>query len=173
MNATSVITYNKLFTIPKIVFILLFMFTFNLLSISLFAQAKVKGDPMVKITSLPIEQQTNKILPLISEEVSNKTGLDEAFITYYWQFFEDIYCPGVKEKGYKCPIFVDLYIPAFMSKEEIQTVMKSIAGALEKYTDYSMEEVFIHTHIAEKYQIYIMGDVVTNWSQIGGPDDAE
>jgi len=52
-------------------------------------------------------------------------------------------------------------------------VMKSVAAALEKYTDYSQEEIFIHTHVAEKYQLFINGDVVTNWSQVGGPDDSE
>lgn len=58
---------------------------------------------------------------------------------------------------------MDLYVPGFMSKEEIQRVMKSIAQAIEK-------DLFIHTHVAYKYQLYIVGDVVTNWSQVGGPD---
>jgi len=172
MKSRSIKVVNSLF-IAKPVFLLLIVVTFSLLSTGLHAQVKVTGDPMVKITSLPIDQEISKILPLISKEVSDKTGLDETFITYYWQYFENIYCPGLEANNLKCPIFVDLYTPAFMSKEEIQTVMKSVAAALEKYTDYSQEEIFIHTHVAEKYQLFINGDVVTNWSQVGGPDDSE
>ena len=134
---------------------------------------RITGDPMVKITSLPIKQEISKILPLISQAVSDETGLDKKFITYYWQYFENIYCPGLEANDLKCPIFIDLYTPAFMSKEDIQTVMKSVASALEIYTDYSQEEIFIHTHIAEKHQLFINGDIVTNWSQVGGPDDSE
>jgi len=172
MKFRSIKVINSLF-IAKAAFVILITLTFSLLSTGLRAQVKVTGDPMVKITSLPIDQEISKILPLISKEVSDKTGLDETFITYYWQYFENIYCPGLEANGLKCPIFIDLYTPAFMSKEEIQTVMKSVAAALEKYTDYSQKEIFIHTHIAEKHQLFINGDVVTNWSQVGGPDDSE
>ena len=172
MKLRSIKVANSLF-ITKHIFVLLVAITFNLLSMGLHAQVKVTGDPMVKITSLPIDQEISELLPLISKEVSDKTGLDETFITYYWQYFENIYCPGLEANNLKCPIFVDLYTPAFMSKEEIQTVMKSVAAALEKYTEYSQEEIFIHTHIAEKHQLFINGDVVTNWSQVGGPDDSE
>ena len=134
---------------------------------------KITGDPMVKITSLPINQEISEILPLISKDVSDATGLEKTFVTYYWQYFENIYCPGLEAHDLECPIFVDLYTPAFMSKEDIKTVMKSVAAALEKYTDYSKEEIFIHTHIAQKHQLFINGDIVTNWSQVGGPDDSE
>ncbi|MFK5856155.1 MAG: hypothetical protein QM503_08505 [Bacteroidota bacterium] len=172
MKPRSIKVVNSLF-IAKPIFVLVIAVTFCLLSMGLHAQVKVKGDPMVKITSLPVDQEISKILPLISKEVSDKTGLDETFITYYWQYFENIYCPGLEANDLKCPIFIDLYTPSFMSKEEIQTVMKSVAAALEKYTDYSQEEIFIHAHVAEKYQLFINGDVVTNWSQVGGPDDSE
>jgi len=171
MKSKSIKITNSLF-ITKAVFVLLFAISFSLLSTGLKAQIKVSGDPMVKITSLPIDQEINKILPLISKEVSDRTGLDETFITYYWQYFENIYCPGLEANDLKCPIFIDLYTPAFMSQEEIQTVMKSVAAALEKYTEYSQKEIFIHTHIAEKHQLFINGDIVTNWSQVGGPDDS-
>ena len=172
MKSRSINVVDSLF-IAKPVFVLLIAVCLCLQSTELHAQVKVTGDPMVKITSLPIDQEISKILPLISKDVSAKTGLDETFITYYWQYFENIYCPGLEANDLKCPIFIDLYTPAFMSKEEIQTVMKSVASALEKYTDYSQDEIFIHTHIAEKHQLFINGDVVTNWSQVGGPDDSE
>ncbi len=136
----------------------------------LFSQPKVIGDPMVKIASLPIEQDLDEILTRISRDVSEMTGLPESFVTYYWSFFETIYCPGCAIVGIKEPIFVDLYVPGFMSEEEIQLVMISIAHAIEDHTDFSKNDLFIHTHVAEKYQLYIMGDIVTNWSQVGGPD---
>jgi hypothetical protein len=141
-----------------------------LFSVMAFSQTKVTGDPMVKITSLPISQDLNEIMPLISQDVSEMTGLPESFITYYWSFFEQIYCPGCEQVGLKKPLFVDLYVPGFMTEEEIQTVMESIAQAMENHTDYSKKDLFIHTHVAEKYQLYIMGDIVTSWSQVGGPD---
>ena len=134
-------------TVSLLVLILL------LSSVCLFSDTKVTGDPMVKITSLPLEQDLNKILPLISLDVSEMTGLPESFITYYWSFFETIYCPGCENVGIKKPIFVDLYVPGFMSEEEIQTVMKSLAQAIENHTDYSKKDLFIHTHVADKYQL--------------------
>ena len=145
--------------------LLLFLFT------SLFSQTKVTGDPMVKITSMPLEEDLNEIIPLISRDVSEMTGLPEGFITYYWSFFETIYCPGCEAVGIKKPVFVDLYVPGFMSQEEIQAVMKSLAQAIENHTGYTKRDLFIHTHVAEKFQLYIMGDIVTNWSQVGGPDE--
>ena len=126
---------------------------------------------MVKITSLSLKQDLNEIIPLISQDVSEMTGLPEGFITYYWSYFETIYCPGCEDVGIKKPIFVDLYVPGFMSQEEIQTVMKSLAQAIENHTDYRKKDLFTHTHVAEKFQLYIMGDIVTNWSQVGGPDE--
>ena len=74
--------------------------------------SKITGDPMVKITSLPIKQEISKILPLISKAVSEETGLDKKFITYYWQYFENIYCPGLEANDLECPLFIDLYTPA-------------------------------------------------------------
>ena len=104
----------------------------------------VEGDPMVKITSLPIKQDLDEILPPISKEISEMTGLPEGFLTYYWSFFETIYCPGCDGVGIKKPIFIDLYVPGFMSKEDIKTVMTSIAQAIENNTDYTKKDLFIH-----------------------------
>jgi len=49
--------------------------------------------------------------------------------------------------------------------------MKSRAQTIADHTDYSKKDLFIHTHVADKYKLYIMGDVVTYWSQVGGPDN--
>ena len=155
----------------KITLVLSTIFFLLFSAVCLFSQATVIGDPMVKITSLPLDQDLDEILPLINKDVSEMTNLPETFITYYWSFFETIYCPGCEAVGIKKPLFVDLYVPGFMSEEEIQTVMKSLAQAIENHTDYSKKDLFIHTHVADKYQLYIMGDIVTNWSQVGGPDE--
>lgn len=131
----------------------------------------IDGDPMVKISSMPIKQDLKRVLEGISADVSKATGLDEKLVTYYWQTFDRIYCPGCEAVEMKSPIFVDLYVPAFITEDERKQIMTSLAIALETHTDYSKKEVFIHTHIAEKSQLFIMGDIVTNWKQVGGPDD--
>lgn len=130
-------------------------------------------DPMVKITSLPIEQNLQEVMAGLSADVSSETGLDENFVTYYWQTFDEIYCPGCKGAKIKEPIFVDLYVPGFMPDEQIQKVMTSLAASLEKHTDYDRKEIFMHTHVADLGRIFITGVVVTNWKQAGGPDSTE
>ena len=156
-------------------YIVLIMFSLVLLSKTIWAQPAeketIEGDPMVKITTLPNDLNLNVVVPLISKEVSEKTGLAESFITYYWQFFEYIYCPGCEGAEIENPVFVDLYIPAFITDDELATIMISMANAIANCTDYNLNDVFIHTHIAEKKQLFIMGNLVTNWKQVGGPDE--
>jgi hypothetical protein len=130
-------------------------------------------DPMVRITSLPIKQDPKEVLVKISRDVAKETGLDINFVTYYWQSFEAVLCPGCGQAGLKTVIFVDMYVPAFMTTQEIQKTMSSLAAALARHTDYSLKEVFIHTHIAAKSQLFINGGLVENWSQVGGPDDSK
>jgi len=48
--------------------------------------------------------------------------------------------------------------------------MISLAEALARNTDYTTREVFIAVQALPKEQLYIMGNVVTNWKQLGGPD---
>lgn len=131
------------------------------------------ADPMIKITSLPIKQNLDEVMAKVSKDVARDTGLDINFITYYWQTLDAIHCPGCEAAKIKKPIFVDLYVPGFMTKDEIQKVMTSLAKALAKYTDYTIKDLFMHAHVAEKWQLFIMGDLVTNWKQVGGPDDGE
>ena len=126
---------------------------------------------MIKISSLPVDGDLKTIMASISSDVSRDTGLPESFVTYYWQTFDEVYCPGCEGVGLNSVIFVDMYVPAFMTAEERKQVMTSLADALAKYTPYTREEVYIHTHIAEKDQLFIMGNIVTNWSQVGGPDE--
>lgn len=129
------------------------------------------ADPMVKITTLPVKFDIPKALTKISKDVAKATGLPENMVTYYWQSFDHILCPGCPQAGITNPVFIDLYVPAFLKQDEIQKVMISLAEALEKHTPLKRRDVFIHTHVAEKEMMYIMGDVVKNWKQVGGPDE--
>jgi len=149
------------------------IFSILILSSCMFFMAKdmSTADPMVKITTLPFTGELKDTMKSISTYVSAATGLSESFITYYWQSFDEIYCPGCEEANIKSPVFVDLYVPAFISSDERKVIMVSIAEAIAKYTEYSLEEIFIHTHISQKDQLFISGDIVTNWSQVGGPDE--
>ncbi len=166
----------KLLVLKSVMFSLFLAFVFLQASSALAADSKApckQEDPMVKITSLPIKQDVKEVLARISEDVSREVGIDKNFVTYYWQTFDEIYCPGCEVNNLRKPIFVDLYVPGFMTEDEIKNVMISLAAALERHTDYNRKEVFIHTHIASKKQLYIMGDVVTDWRQVGGPAEAE
>ena len=129
----------------------------------------IATDPMVKITSLPTKLDVQAILSKVSEDVSRDTGLDKNMVTYYWQTFDYIYCPGCKDAGIEDIIFIDLYVPGFMTDEDIGKVMTSLAASLEKNAGINRKSLFIHTHVAEKNRIYMMGEVITDWSQVGGP----
>ena len=129
-------------------------------------------DPMIKITSLPMEQNKDEVMAAISKDVSKATGINENFITYYWQTFDSIYCPGCEAVKIQKPMFVDLYVPGFMTEDERKSVMTSLAESIEKHTGYTRKDLFMHTHIAQKDQLFIMGGLVNNWKQVGGPDDS-
>lgn len=130
------------------------------------------ADPMIKITSPPMKVNLDDLLAKVAKDVAREAGVDINFITYYWQTFDAIHCPGCDKAGVKKPIFVELYVPGFMTTAEYQKVMTALAEALARYTDYTKKDLFMHTHAAQKEQLFIMGGLVTNWKQVGGPDDA-
>ena len=131
----------------------------------------IATDPMVKITSLPTKLDVPAVLAKVSEDVSRDTGLDKNMVTYYWQTFDYIYCPGCKGVGIDNDnvIFIDLYVPGFMTDEEIGKVMTSLAASLEKNAGINRKSLFIYTHTAQLNRLYMKGEVVTDWSQVGGP----
>ena len=100
-------------------------------------------DPMVRIMSLPISGDMDAILANISKEVSRETGLPQEFITYYWQSIHNINCMGKKTVDY--PIFVDLYVPGFLTTPEIKGLMTSIADNIEKFAKIDKKMGF-YTH---------------------------
>ncbi len=125
-------------------------------------------DPMVRIMSLPISGDIDAILAGISKGVSEETGLGQEFITYYWQSIDSINCMGKKTVDY--PIFVDLYVPGFLTTSEIKGIMTSMADNIEKFTKIDKKWVFIHTHFPRQEQVYISGGVAS-WDHYQGNSD--
>jgi len=133
-------------------------------------QAGIMGDdPMVRITSLPLGLNVNEIMAKLSDDVSRDTGLNKNMVTYYWQTFDAVYCPGCKGAPKTLLIFVDLYVPGFLTDNQIAGLMTSLAASIEKHTGIAKEWVFIHTHFPKEGHIYISGKVAT-WDEVKSLD---
>ena len=129
-------------------------------------------DPMIRITTKPMNINIHDVLVKVSQDVSEGSGVNEKMITYYWQTFDEIYCPGCEDAGIKSGItFVDMYVPAFMTEEEIQKVMTSLAAALDKHAGIDPNSVYMYTHVGQKGLLYIKGQVLEDWSLVGGPKE--
>lgn len=158
---------------PKYLFFAAVIFFTLSAALPLSAGNKItQGDPMVKITTLRTTIDLTTTMAKISEDVSDATGLPETFVTYYWQFFENTYCPGCEKAGVKEVVFIDLYTPGFLTVDDRRIFMISLAQAIANNTPYSINDIYIHTHIADKHQLFIMGNIIRNWKQVGGPDDS-
>lgn len=123
------------------------------------------NDPMVRITSAPIDKDVRALLANVSRDVSKSTGIEERFVTYYWQTFDAIHCMGKASKDK--PIFVDLYVPGFFTDEQIAGLMSAIAEALQKFSGIDKEWVFIQTHFPLQGHVYISGHV-EHWENYRG-----
>jgi alpha-beta hydrolase superfamily lysophospholipase len=129
----------------------------------------VPADPMVRITSLPLGLNVKEIMTKLSDDVSRDTGLNKNMITYYWQTFDAVYCPGCKGAPKTLVIFVDLYVPGSFTDKQIAGLMTSLAASLEKHTGIAKEWVFIHTHFPKEGHVFITGKVAT-WEEIKALD---
>jgi hypothetical protein len=118
----------------------------------------VKNDPMVKICSQAIDKDIDVVLAGISEDVSESTGIDQKFITYYWSTLDSVNCMGEKTTEY--PILVDLYVPGFFSDEDIAGFMESLATALQTNVGIDPQWVFIYVHVQKPGQVFISGEVL-------------
>ncbi|MEW5820928.1 MAG: hypothetical protein AB1782_12120 [Cyanobacteriota bacterium] len=127
-------------------------------------------DPMVKITTLPIDKNIDEILTNVSNEVSQSTGIEKQYITYYWQTFDKINCMG--EKTTEHPVFVDLYVPGFFNNEQIASLMTNLAESLAKHTGIEKKWVFIHTHFPRQGQVY-MSEKVQRWDNYAENDNSK
>ncbi|MGE4557542.1 MAG: alpha/beta hydrolase [Desulfovibrionaceae bacterium] len=115
------------------------------------------ADPMVRVTSPPgVDLDIDAVLAAVSKDVSKKTGIKESFITYYWQTFDTVIYEG---KQTKKPLFVDLYVPAFLSQEDIEGVINAVADGLVEHAGAERKWIFIHTHYPLDGQVYIGGEI--------------
>lgn len=140
------------------------------IALSLPVQAEiVSDDPMVRITSLPLGLNATEVMTKLSDDVSRDTGLGKNMVTYYWQTFDAVYCPACGGAPKASVIFVDLYVPGFMTDKQIGGLMTSLASSLEKHTGIAKEWVFIQTHFPKEGHVYISGKVA-KWDDIKGSD---
>lgn len=123
------------------------------------------ADPMVRITYARSDLDVPMILDQLSQEVTAATGIEERFITYYWETFDAIHCMGepVTDK----PIFVDMYVPGFFTEQDVAGMMTAIADSLEGLTGVDKKWVFIHTHFPLQGHVYINGKV-ERWDNYRG-----
>lgn len=128
-------------------------------------------DPMIKICSQPIDKNVDEVLAAISKDVSRDTGIEQQYITYYWVTLDAVNWNGEKQAGR--PILVDLYPAGFFDNKTIQSVMKSLAAAIEKHVGLDREWVFIATHFPNQGQVYISGDIEIYDDYKGPENEAE
>lgn len=114
------------------------------------------ADPMVRITSPPVNFDTQNVLTAVSKDVSKATGIKELFITYFWQTFDNIVYEG---KETDKPLFVDLYVPGFFSDDDVHGMMNAIADAMVDHVGVERKWLFIHTHFPLPEQVYIAGGI--------------
>lgn len=114
-------------------------------------------DPMVKISSLPIDKDVDEVLSAISKDVSRDTGIEQQYITYYWQTVDNINCMGKKTTDR--PILVDIYVPGFFTNEQIGALMTSLGASIEKHVGLDRKWLFIHVHFPNQGQVYLSGEV--------------
>lgn len=116
------------------------------------------GDPMVRITAPPaLMVDKAKVLERLSKDVSSATGLDPASVTCYWQTFEEVNWNGKTVDS--VPLFVDLYVPGWMSDETVARIMLSVAESLEKSTGVAKKWIFIQTHTGQPGRVLLEGKV--------------
>ncbi len=126
------------------------------------------ADPMVRVTSPPTDIDVNAALIKVGHDVSAATGVDEKFITYYWQTFDNIIYNGEPSTA---PLFVDLYVPGFFSDEQVESMITAVADALVAHTGIERKWLFIHTHYPLQGQIYIGGEL-QHWDNYRGRKDS-
>ena len=126
-------------------------------------------DPMVKISSLPIDKNKDEVLAAISKDVSRDTGIEQEYITYYWQTLDAVNCMGKKTTNY--PILVDLYVPGFFDNKKIGSMMTSLAAALERNVGIDRKWVFVQAHFPNQAQVYLSGEVQV-WDDYKGSENA-
>ena len=127
------------------------------------------ADPMVRVTSPPVNFDVRAVLAAVAKDVSRATGIKESFITYYWQTFDNIVYEG---KETDKPLFVDLYVPGFFSDDDVHGMMNAVADALVDHAKAERKWVFIHTHFPLPEHVYIGGGIA-KWDRYHGKPSSE
>lgn len=127
------------------------------------------ADPMVRITSPPVDFDIKAVMAAVGKDVSKATGIKESFITYYWQTFDGIVYDGHSTDK---PLFVDLYVPQFFSDDDVHGMMNALADALVDHAGADREWLFIHTHFPLPEQVFIGGDIA-KWDTYRGQPNNE
>lgn len=127
------------------------------------------ADPMVRVTSPPVDFDPQEVLAAVSKDVSRATGIKESFITYYWQTFDNIVYEGEETDK---PLFVDLYVPGFFSDDDVHGMLEAVADALVDHAGVERKWLFIHTHFPLPEQVYIGGGI-TKWDTYRGKPNNE
>ena len=122
------------------------------------------ADPMVRVTSPPVNFDVRKVLAAVAKDVSRATGIKESFITYYWQTFDNIIYEGQETDK---PLFVDLYVPGFFSDDDVHGMMNAVADALVDHAGAERKWLFIHTHFPLPEHVYIGGGIA-RWDKYHG-----
>lgn len=147
-------------------FAYLLLFCTSMLVLSISAEAQLReDDPMVRITSRPLDIDKKEVMVNLSNDITRETGIPKDMVTYYWQTFDAVYCPGCEDESGGELIFVDLYVPGFMTDEEIAGIMTNLAESLEKHTGIDKKGVFIQAHFPKEGHVYISGKIA-KWDEI-------
>jgi len=126
------------------------------------------ADPMVRVSSPPMDLDAEAALIKVGHDVSAATSLGQEFITYLWQTFDAIVYNGAPTAA---PLFVDLYVPGFFSDEQVVDMITAVADALVRHTGVERKWLFIHTHFPLQGQVYIGGEL-QYWDRYRGHGDS-
>lgn len=124
------------------------------------------ADPMVRVTAGKLNINPNSVLEGVAQDVKAATGLGPELVTYYWQTFDAIVLAGkpVADK----PLFVDLYVPCFLTQKQVAGMLNALADSLAKRTGMDKKWVFIHTHFPREGHVYIDGKIMSGCTPPAG-----
>lgn len=116
------------------------------------------ADPMVRVTAGKLDIDPNAALAGVATDVKAATGLGPELVTYYWQTFDAIILAG--KPATDKPLFVDLYVPCFLSQKQVEDILVALGDSLSKRTGMDKKWIFIHTHFPRENHVYIDGKVM-------------
>lgn len=123
--------------------------------------------PFIHIKSLPIsdDNDSSAALKQIARRFSQQTGIEQRHVTVTWQFFRPQHYVCGDASGHRFDpqrhqILVDLVVPDFNDSTAVETMMQSIASALEENLQLPQACVFINTRYAASGMVMDAGKIV-------------